>query len=540
MTDGSLSHTFTYDAVIELAGPAAFDRGVVYHAQGRVEPRRAPAGRIRAVVRGTLPYEVELWDDAGEPAWSCSCPVGDNGRFCKHAVAVCLASMSAASVDESPPSTRAAAGSDQPLDVKEWKGRIRGAFGTGRRFIDYAEAPSWAADVDEVLDALEHLIDRGHAAPAVTLIEYAHERAEKAMAHIDDSDGWLTSISARISELHLWACAQARPDPVVLARRLAALELGCELDTFHRAAATYADVLGVPGLAEYRRVVEPQWRALGAGGDQFDHGRFALTNAMIGCAIAADDPDELVAIKGELRSPYDHLEIASELARVGRVDEAITWARDGLTTFANRTHQTPALRELLADLLRERGEVEPVMDLFWSSFEATPTLETYRRLTREAELVGQASTWKERALDTLRAVVGAHAAAASGPEPPSILYRPPAGVLVEVLLHEGDVDGAWVVAQEHGCEHRLWLVLARAREKTHPLEVIPIYEAEAAKQIDTKKPGGYRKAVNALARIAKLAHQADAPERFDAVVAEVRSAHARKRRLMELFDQHGW
>jgi len=45
MIDGSLPRTFTYDAVIELAGRAAFDRGVAYYAQGRAELSQTKRGR---------------------------------------------------------------------------------------------------------------------------------------------------------------------------------------------------------------------------------------------------------------------------------------------------------------------------------------------------------------------------------------------------------------------------------------------------------------------------------------------------------------
>ena len=50
-----------------------------------------------------------------------------------------------------------------------------------------------------------------------------------------------------MGELHLRACRVARPDPIELAGRLVALELTSELDAFHRAAVTYAEVLGEAG-----------------------------------------------------------------------------------------------------------------------------------------------------------------------------------------------------------------------------------------------------------------------------------------------------
>ena len=54
-------------------------------------------------------------------------------------------------------------------------------------------------------------------------------------------------------------------------RGLADLELSSELDTFHRAAATYTDVLGPDGIAAYRRIVEPRWRAAKKQKDRYAH-----------------------------------------------------------------------------------------------------------------------------------------------------------------------------------------------------------------------------------------------------------------------------
>jgi hypothetical protein len=126
-------------------------------------------------------------------------------------------------------------------------------------------------------------------------------------------DGWLTDISERLSDLHLRACAEGSPDPVALARRLADLELTSELDGFHRAAATYAEVLDDAGLDEYRRIVEPRWEKVAAAEDASGGSteRFRLREAMIGLALAGGDPDEMIAVRSrDLRTPDDYLEIA--------------------------------------------------------------------------------------------------------------------------------------------------------------------------------------------------------------------------------------
>jgi uncharacterized Zn finger protein len=113
-------------------------------------------------------------------------------------------------------------------------------------------------------------------------------------------------------------------------------------------------------------------------------------------------------------------------------------------------------------------------------------------------------------------------------------------VLVEILLYEGRADDAWAAASAYGCEDRTWMTLARAREATHPLDAVPIYEHAIAAQIDTKKNGGYRAAVDLLARVRTLATKAGEPERFTELLAAVTTEHARKRNLIALIDKKRW
>ncbi|MGH3114017.1 MAG: SWIM zinc finger family protein, partial [Gaiellaceae bacterium] len=440
MTD-PLASTFSRSAVRVLADPASLLRGVTYAEEGRVEQLTASGGRLEGTVRGALPYEVALWVDGNGPAWSCTCPVGEDGTFCKHCVALALARegegededwedaanpgdeatlrayvggldaerLAELLLEQSAGDWRlrerllaeAAAATGTTVDLAAWRHRLEAEFATGD-FVEYAEAASWAHDVDGVLNALAELLDLGHADAVVVLAEHAWRLAEGAIDRVDDSDGWLTGISAQLGELHHRACAEANVDPVALARRLVELELSSELDAFHRAAARYTDVLGDAGLAEYRRLIEPRFDALPAG-DAFSVGCFRVTQAMVGVALASRDPDQLIAVKGrDLRTPDDYREVATVLAEAGRVTEAVEWAERGLAVFGDRSWQTPPLRELLADLHRRRGQPDAAVEVFWDGLLAAPSLESYRRLLREAEAVGDQDSWRERALEHLR------------------------------------------------------------------------------------------------------------------------------------------
>jgi uncharacterized Zn finger protein len=85
-----LGDAFGGPVIERLAGERVHARGVRYFGDGRVVHEADGDDRVRAIVKGTVPYVVELWVDSGGPAWSCSCPAAEDGAFCKHCVAVAL------------------------------------------------------------------------------------------------------------------------------------------------------------------------------------------------------------------------------------------------------------------------------------------------------------------------------------------------------------------------------------------------------------------------------------------------------------------
>jgi len=74
-----------------LAGEAAYQRGLEYYNEGRVEQLTINASHISARVAGEKLYQVTLNHTAKVFDGSCDCPASDNFDFCKHCAAVGLA-----------------------------------------------------------------------------------------------------------------------------------------------------------------------------------------------------------------------------------------------------------------------------------------------------------------------------------------------------------------------------------------------------------------------------------------------------------------
>jgi uncharacterized Zn finger protein len=91
----SLTTVLTRRAVHRLADTGSLERGAEYAARGRVRGLVHDGETIVAEVTGSRRYRVRLWAEDGQIAHACTCPVGEEGLFCKHCVAVGLAWIAA-------------------------------------------------------------------------------------------------------------------------------------------------------------------------------------------------------------------------------------------------------------------------------------------------------------------------------------------------------------------------------------------------------------------------------------------------------------
>ena len=585
-----LAKEFSLSEVQRLAGPLPYLRGMSYCSDGRVEPAEGDGTGVHARVRGTMPYAVRLWVEDGRRAWSCDCPAAEDGSFCKHCVAVALAlnrdaersaamgrSAAMPSVpapgEASPPSpdeelvgfveglphrrlveiVLQQAGSDWRLrerllaeslalrggrvDLEKWRRRIDGVFFPYRDFVP-REEERWVADIYETIDGLEDLIEAGHPEEAVELVEHAYRCAERAIEYVYPAEGWLSDISSRLAEVHYRACGEGSPDPSQLAARLFELEMSPELEGFSRAAVTYAEILGEVGLAAYREHLDAVQKPSDHRKEVYSRDR--IQHTMEAWALATGDPDTVIEVYSGYRMyPSDVMEIIGVLVAAGREDEAVDWAKRGLRENQGPSRHTAELRDFLARALRERGDRSGALELYWDAFRWEPSLPAYRHLVQEADGEADVDTdWSRLCVEDLRGRLGPRDADAkvTGRSAVSRFARP----LLDILLYEGRVDEAWDTAQDFGCDQQMWLTLARAREQTHPLDAIGVYEPQVWAQIKLMKNHTYENAVDLMDRIRRLADAVGEPHRFTDLLDQVRTEHWRKRNLKKLLDARGW
>jgi uncharacterized Zn finger protein len=561
-----------------LAGERFFERGEDYYRRGAVHSLTEFEGILTARVTGTYEYRVKFQaEDDGKLRYSCSCPVGADGLFCKHCVAVGIAWLEEG---ERQPEKKGAEhgltmdgvrtfleGQDKEVLVRlileqamederlqgrliMWAARSRSEgvdLATFRRAIDDAFDPGdlldhgsihdFAQGIEDIVRAVAELLEEGFARETIELSEYALATAEGAMDY--DAGGCVSGALDELEELHHSACKEGSPDPKVLARRLFEWELRGHYDTFFEAANTYADVLGEEGLVEYRRLAEEQWthvRALGPGEEdprRYGGERFRITHIMETLARQEGDVEGLVGVLSrDLSGPHAYLRIAQIYREAGQSEKALQWAEEAMWVFPDEVHS--GLREFLAREYHHRGRHEEATQLIWPQFARSPRLDSFKELKRHAELAGRWEEWRNKALEYMREAI---AERKEGSRHSYLSLPVNHSQLVRIFLWEGDVEDAWREAQDGGCSEELWLELAARREEEHPEDALAIYEKRIEPLIEQTNNAAYKAAYELLVRVRDLMRRLDRQAEFEEYLELLHAEYKRKRNFMRLLEQ---
>ncbi len=569
-----------------LATNRSFARGETYFKDGRVHSLATHKAVLTAIVSGQADYSVTLRSGEREIEYSCDCPIGLEGEFCKHLVAVGLASLDPAQESNGKRERKrkrtaskddlgeylqrqdkdilvamlaraatenrdlrerllleAAQSNPAGFDIAAYRRSIANATRTDG-FIDYHSAYDYTHRIHQVTESIAALLTGGHAPAVIELTEYALAQLECAIGDIDDSDGYMSDILSELQELHHRACLKAGSEPQVLARRLFEWEMKSDWEIFFGAAETYADVFGAKGLAEYRRLADSEWvkvRQLhpGDSDDERSSRRFRITSVMAALARQSGDPEALVEIKRrDLSDAYSFLQIAEIYRQAGQREKALDWAEQGMKSFSKRDSR---LVEFLAREYHRLARHDDAMKLIWHEFIESPFLKNYQELKAHARKVRPRPdwpAWRDKALAHLRGVIEKERR-----EEKSLKNHwhwaghADNSRLVDVFIWEKRYDEAWQEACAGGCSSGLWLRVAAAREEKHPADAVPIYKEMIGPTLKQANNAAYAEAVKLLDKIRELLVRLDRGTEFDDYLTALRVEYKRKRNFIKLLHK---
>ncbi|TCG03846.1 hypothetical protein BZM27_45325 [Paraburkholderia steynii] len=585
-----LHDAITLAEIESLADAKTFARGKAYFHQGAVSRLEERDGVRRANVRGTHRYSVELGaGEDGELTYECDCPVGEDGIFCKHAVAVAMswlensgeevfhaeesesgkprknrktfeelireyvATLSEEAVrevlleaverdmtlrDRLLFAARAANASDLP----GMKTAMRQATRISRP-LDWREAGAYGDGLMSLADMLRQRLAGPHAAQVVELVELAIAGAEKSLEQIDDSGGDVMPAVMELAAVHLEACRQTCPDPVKLAERLFRFQTEGQWDTFYDVLPAYAEPLDDPGLGRYRELVERAWDRLPALAPSaeyrrsFEPQRMRLEHAMTSLAELDGDVDALIRIRSkDLSSPYRFLQVAELCAKHDRFDEALAWAERGIANCGKNVDQR-LLDFCIQEYLR-RGEFAKADALAWQRFETRPGADAFAAMMDVAKATDQHDATRERGLNHLWSLVRAEEVPAKTKG--SVWHANTRTELVKTFLAERDPELAWNAFCGGPVATSLWATMASIRAKTHPRDAIALYHRllPIAAQSGTRN-ARYDEAFGIVRTIGGLRAELKEHAQFADELQTIRETYRAKRNFMKLLATLG-
>ncbi len=537
----SLKALLTASRIRSLASPTTIQRGQDYYARNRVQSLSNTFTGIRAYILGQRVYSVELSAIGKELDFDCTCPIGEQGDFCKHCVAVAIAFLNdpppedvfpieelRAQLTAEPPARLAelilewAADNEQLQNsLYSYQAVLAGpdaAIAALRRALVKAlresphDFPTYAEAVHTALDPIEKLLP---TAPD-SVIEICEEAAKAlipASEYADEDDEDFELLQDRIEDIHRDAALLAKPNPVQLAQRLFQLETTSSQYLFCDAAEAYKEVLGPTGLAAYRDLAENATFARPGERDRI----------LESIARATGRLEDLIAVLArDLSTPDRFIRIVIACRQADNPPQALTWAERGHKLYPS----SAALREVLAQEYHQANRPADALKLIWKTYAESPGLPLYEVLKSHAERANDWPEHRDRALGLIRSKI----AASQGKQDHS--------ALVEILLAENNQEEAWREAQAAGCASYLWLQLAEAREKKHPGDAAPIYLKRADEELARVRNSNYDVPIALLLHAAKLLKKIGALPHFHRHLAALREQHKSKRKFIELLNKN--
>lgn len=585
-----IADALTIAEVQLLADGKTFARGKAYFHEGAVSRLEQDETTVRAYVQGTHRYIVELGVGAvGDLTYECNCPVGDDGIFCKHTVAVALSWLENSGeevfhIDEGAPvSTRKkrktqeqlihehvstlpeatlrelileAAERDKTLrdkllfaartvntsDLPSMKTAVRQATSISRP-LNWREAGAYGDGLLSLAATLHQRLDGPHAAQVVELAELAIAGAEKSLEQIDDSGGDVMPAIQELMTLHQEACTRTRPDPIKLADRLFRYQTEGVWDTFYNVLPAYAAPLGEVGIARYRELAQNEWNklpALAIDPDHrrsFDSGRMRVEQAMTSLAELDGDVDALIRIQSkDLSSPYRFLRVAELCAKHARYDEGLTWAKAGLDAPGKRPD--PGLLDFCIKEYVRRREFAHADEHAWQRFEQHPTAAGYKALMLVAKDTGTRDLTRERAVEHLWALVKKEESTTK--ERRSVWQTSTRTELVMLFLAERENENAWNAFKGGPVRTDVWGTMAAIRGKTHPQEAIALYHRLLPIAAENGTRGArYDEAFAVVRAIRHLRAELNDEGTFADELASIRQTYRAKRNFIKLLETLG-
>ena len=395
-------------------------------------------------------------------------------------------------------------------------------------FISYNAAWSFLEDVQGVADDIGKII-RKEPARAARLYEIfiaaCHEKADE----IDDSSDNFGMLVEELFQSWIKARQGANFDPDETAISLISWMEDDPYGFCHDLERGVVKVLDKKGVAAFIQQIRAKLESAPTRDDEekrfSDYERRRWDGVLKTLLAAQRNVDAYIALCDQIGlEAKDCIAIAKIFKSRRRPEDALSWVERGLKIAraeSRISYQEYELSELKRVLLTRLGRTEDALQSAWSEFEAHPSTFTYKELMRYVPNKEKTS-WHQKAM----------AASEKGD----------LSSLIELWLEHKEFDRLVSYLQRitdeelEGLSHYRTEPLARKLERSHPDVSARVYRALCMRIVNAGKSKYYDAALGHIERAKKCYAKANLDADWQAVVADVRKRHFRKKGFMAGFE----
>jgi len=458
------------------------------------------------------------------------------------------------------------------------KGTVARIVKEVRKEIDTLSAePGWTRswsndgyvpDYSGVKDRLEALLAQGHADEVVALGEQLLE-AGTTQVEMSDDEGETAEEIAHCLEVVFRALSQSSLSPVDQMLWAVQADLNDQYDLCQGAAAFWEQEFGVTdwsALADrLEQLLDQQEPGNGEHGPSRDYRRDCLSDWLIQALKAAGRRDEIAPLcEREAKRTGSYVRLVNHLMEAKRKDEAERWICEGIATAQKNRWQGIAgqLRATLRQIREEEEDWYQVAAFRAEDFFAAASLGTFKELQTAAERAGVWPEVRTAAMHYLETGELPHDTNRSSKKGTSLPWPlPQTGVeeprvrdidfpvietLIDIAIFEKRLDEVirWYDRRKPEKAGRsrvlgIWYdedKIAQAIADAYPDRALGIWKKLAESQIAQTQPKAYEVAAGYLRSMRRTYEKLGRHGEWLSYLAQLRSANARKRRLLETLD----
>ena len=489
--------TLSESVIATLAGEAAYQRGLEYYNDGRVEQLNINGTQISASVKGQKQYRVSLNHTAKMFDGSCDCPASDNFDFCKHCVAVSLAyyyqtqtNLEMADAGKADTVLLYLNTFTKPQLIEElntliqqdqsvydhWLLRAEIASGNLsskdlRKRITQAipfkpsglwrpqEVANYFSEAQLAIKVLEPAVLALDARKAIKLIIYSIERVEKALETIEDRANYQSGLQSQLKDwFHQTLAApewQGNERVNLLSKLILDEKFDYQILNLPNGVLTLISNKESEDLME---AVSKEWTKMPPPNKSLasQHGLYTkLENILLEDAQLLNNKTRELEILAKGAVDTDRcLKLVSKCIDYQRLDEAAKWLDYASLVETLRNHQVLAIETYQIDLWLAQGEFDKALASQWARFEESEEPSDLKDAYQTAEKIHQERAYLQQGIRYLDSKIEARK------DTPRNRQR--VENLITIYLSHNIVDDAIALASQHKIHPSTLMAIANA------------------------------------------------------------------------------